>query len=179
MYTGLGVQSSLPPYDRAAPSLSGVFRRPPIPSPAHAPLSAHPTASAMPASQDSNLLEPTSQTEHAMTNNRAAVPELDGPARSGSPPPPSSSHPLGPLTAKEISQSAGLIRRCWPDTVDCHFKVVTLLEPAKADLAPYLAAERAGLVAEAIDRRAFVVYYLRGTVSRAPPSPPPRSPSLP
>ncbi len=75
------------------------------------------------------------------------------------------SHPLGPLTAQEISQSAGLVRGSWPDTVDCHFKVVTLLEPPKLELAPYLAAERVGQTPTSIDRRAFVVYYFRGTVS--------------
>jgi primary-amine oxidase len=75
------------------------------------------------------------------------------------------SHPLGPLTAQEITASAALIRACWPDDIECHFKVVTLLEPAKAELIPYLAAERAGQKPGGIDRRAFVVYYFRGTVS--------------
>ncbi|KAL2127438.1 hypothetical protein VTI74DRAFT_10742 [Chaetomium olivicolor] len=72
-------------------------------------------------------------------------------------------HPLGPLTAKEIARTADLVRGCWPENVDCHFKVVTLLEPAKVDLVPYLAAERAGRDPGTIDRRAFVVYYFRGT----------------
>lgn len=75
-------------------------------------------------------------------------------------------HPLGPLTAQEITQSAGLIRGCWPDDVECHFKVVTLFEPAKPELLLYLAAERAGQDPRSIDRRAFVVYYFRGTVSQ-------------
>lgn len=74
------------------------------------------------------------------------------------------SHPLGPLSAQEILQSSDLVRSCWPGNVDCHFKVVTLLEPAKAELIPYLVAERAGQRPARIDRRAFVVYYLRGTV---------------
>lgn len=82
------------------------------------------------------------------------------------------SHPLGPLTAQEIVQAANLIRACWPEDVDCHFKVVTLHEPAKAELAPYLVAERAGETAPGIDRRAFVVYYFRGTVSHSPNSHP-------
>ncbi|KAL2262495.1 hypothetical protein VTK26DRAFT_1128 [Humicola hyalothermophila] len=72
-------------------------------------------------------------------------------------------HPLGPLTAHEIVQSANLIRACWPEGVDCHFKIVTLLEPAKAELVPFLVAERAGLERPSIDRRALVVYYFRGT----------------
>jgi primary-amine oxidase len=75
------------------------------------------------------------------------------------------SHPLGPLTAQEITQTAALIRGCWPDDIDCHFKVITLLEPKKVELAPYLAAERAGHNPGSIDRRGFVVYYFRGTVS--------------
>lgn len=86
-----------------------------------------------------------------------------GPSSDGIPP---KSHPLGPLTAQEITQSAGLVRRCWPESIECHFKVVTLLEPPKVELAPYLAAERAGQTPNKIDRRAFVVYYFRGTVSR-------------
>ncbi|KAL2194803.1 copper amine oxidase [Corynascus similis CBS 632.67] len=72
-------------------------------------------------------------------------------------------HPLGPLTAREIAKIAILIRSCWPNDTECHFKVVTLLEPPKAQLAPYLVAERAGQDPGSIDRRAFVVYYLRGT----------------
>ena len=76
------------------------------------------------------------------------------------------SHPLGPLTAQEISQSAALVRGSWPGTIDCHFKVITLLEPPKIELVPYLAAERVGQTPGGIDRRAFVVYYFRGTVSR-------------
>ncbi|KAL1843608.1 hypothetical protein VTJ49DRAFT_891 [Mycothermus thermophilus] len=75
----------------------------------------------------------------------------------------SKSHPLGPLTADEILQSAALIRSCWPDGNECHFKVLTLLEPPKAQLLPYLTAERAGQAPRDIDRRAFVVYSLRGT----------------
>ncbi|KAH6623646.1 copper amine oxidase [Chaetomium tenue] len=73
------------------------------------------------------------------------------------------SHPLGPLTAREITEAAALTRACWPDNIEYHFKVVTLLEPAKAQLIPYLAAERAGQHPGSIDRRAFVVYYFRGT----------------
>ncbi len=74
-------------------------------------------------------------------------------------------HPLGPLTAQEISQSSALVRGSWPHTIDCHFKVITLLEPPKVELAPYLAAKRLGQMPASIDRRAFVVYYFRGTVS--------------
>jgi len=79
---------------------------------------------------------------------------------------PTLSHPLGPLSGEEITQASGLIKASWPEGVDLHFRVVTLREPAKAELAPYLKAERAGEPTTSIDRRAFVVYYFRGTVCR-------------
>lgn len=75
------------------------------------------------------------------------------------------SHPLGPLTASEISQSSDLIRAQWPEGTKFQFKVVTLLEPPKTELAPYLQAERAGQPVKPIDRKSQVVYYLRNTVS--------------
>lgn len=49
--------------------------------------------------------------------------------------------------------------------VDLRFKVVTLEEPAKKSLIPYLEAEHGGKPVPRIDRRAFVAYYLRNTVS--------------
>lgn len=81
-------------------------------------------------------------------------------------PPAYQSHPLGPLTAKEISQSSALIKGQWPEGTLFQFKVVTLLEPAKAELIPYLSAEKSGQTPTDIDRRAFVVYYLKNTVSK-------------
>ena len=77
-------------------------------------------------------------------------------------------HPLGPLSAQEIIDSANLVRGCWPSNVTLRFKVITLFEPAKAELAPYLIAERAGKKPSPIDRRALVVYYFKGTVSQVP-----------
>lgn len=76
-----------------------------------------------------------------------------------------SQHPLGPLTAAEITESARLVRGLWPSNTELQFKVITLQEPNKADLIPFLAAERAGKQAPAIERRSFVVYYIRNTVS--------------
>ncbi|KAK0649345.1 copper amine oxidase [Cercophora newfieldiana] len=73
------------------------------------------------------------------------------------------SHPLGPLNGDEIVQSSTLVKGAWPEGVDLHFRVITLREPAKAELVPYLTAERAGEATPSIDRRAFVVYYFRGT----------------
>lgn len=77
-------------------------------------------------------------------------------------------HPLGPLTGQEIVQTSTLIKALWPQDINIQFKTITLHEPAKAELVPYLAAERAGQPTPSIDRRAFVVYYLRGTVRHYP-----------
>lgn len=76
------------------------------------------------------------------------------------------SHPLGPLTADEISHSSALIRAQWPEGTGFIFKVLTLFEPPKAELVPYLEAERAGQTPKPIDRKSQVVYYLRNTVSQ-------------
>ena len=73
-------------------------------------------------------------------------------------------HPIGPLSGTEIETSSTLIRQAWPTGTRFQFKVITLLEPAKAELIPYLDAERKGLKHRDIDRRAFVVYYLKNTV---------------
>ncbi|KAK4192321.1 copper amine oxidase [Podospora australis] len=75
----------------------------------------------------------------------------------------SPTHPLGPLSPKEISQASGLVKAFWPEGTSLHFKAVTLLEPEKKELAPYLTAARAGESLPSIDRKAFVIYSLRGT----------------
>ena len=74
-------------------------------------------------------------------------------------------HPLCPLTASEISDTAQLINSLWPSNVDLLFKVITLEEPQKKHFVPYLDAEHAGRNLPRIDRKAFVAYYLRNTVS--------------
>jgi Cu2+-containing amine oxidase len=74
------------------------------------------------------------------------------------------SHPLGPLTAAEIGQASSAIRSAWPEGTLFQFKVITLSEPAKAQMVSYLDAEHKGLQPSAIDRRAFVVYYIKNTV---------------
>ena len=76
------------------------------------------------------------------------------------------SHPLSPLSAAEIQRSSNLIKSLHPFTTDLHFKVVTLEEPKKAQVLPYLEAEHRGQKTPAIDRKAFVCYYIRNTVSR-------------
>ena len=77
----------------------------------------------------------------------------------------SATHPLCPLTASEISDTAQLITNLWPSNVDLLFKVITLEEPLKKHFVPYLHAEHAGTTLPRIDRKAFVSYYLRNTVA--------------
>jgi len=74
-------------------------------------------------------------------------------------------HPIGPLTAQEIAQSAALLRAFWPAKTNLQFKTITLLEPAKTLLLPYLQAERAGQTPAPIERKSFLIYYIRNTVS--------------
>ncbi|OCT50369.1 Copper amine oxidase 1 [Cladophialophora carrionii] len=72
-------------------------------------------------------------------------------------------HPLCPLSAAEISTTAELVRSVWPTSVDLRFKVITLDEPAKKSMIPYLDAEHAGGALPSIPRKAFVSYYIRNT----------------
>ncbi len=74
-------------------------------------------------------------------------------------------HPLGPLTASEISESARLIKGLWPSNINIQFKSITLLEPKKAELVPFLTAEHSGQRTPTIDRKSFIIYYIRNTVS--------------
>ena len=75
-------------------------------------------------------------------------------------------HPLCPITASEIKRSAELIKGCWPAKTNLHFKTISLEEPAKAELVPYLEAEHRGSRLPKIDRKAFVSYYIRNTVRK-------------
>ncbi|CAK7566788.1 MAG: hypothetical protein SEPTF4163_004740 [Sporothrix epigloea] len=72
-------------------------------------------------------------------------------------------HPLGPLTAAEITSATDFVRKAWPAGTLFQFKVVTLQEPPKTALIPYLAAEKAGTPLPEIPRRVFLAYYLRNT----------------
>jgi primary-amine oxidase len=74
-------------------------------------------------------------------------------------------HPLGPLTANEIVESARLIKSLWPSNTNIQFKSITLQEPDKSELAPFLEAEHQGRHPKSVERRSFVVYYIRNTVS--------------
>lgn len=75
------------------------------------------------------------------------------------------SHPLSPLTALEIIKASELIRALYLPKIDLHFKAVTLEEPEKVLLVPYLDAEHQGMKLLSLDRKAFVCYYIRNTVS--------------
>jgi primary-amine oxidase len=77
-----------------------------------------------------------------------------------------SAHPLCPVTASEIKRSAELIKNLYPSKTKFQFKAITLEEPEKAQLVPYLEAEHKGARLPKIDRKVFVSYYLRNTVSK-------------
>jgi primary-amine oxidase len=74
-------------------------------------------------------------------------------------------HPLAPLSAQEIQAASSLIYNQWPENTDLQFKVITLNEPAKAEMVPFLEAEFQGQRLPSIDRRVMVAYYIRKTVS--------------
>ncbi|KAI4148969.1 MAG: hypothetical protein LQ341_001438, partial [Variospora aurantia] len=74
-----------------------------------------------------------------------------------------SSHPLSPLTSAEISNVSKLVQSLYPRNANLQYKSITLQEPEKAHLVPFLNAERNGLKTSTIERRAFVAYYIRNT----------------
>jgi primary-amine oxidase len=76
------------------------------------------------------------------------------------------SHPLAPVTAGEITHASKLIRERWPENTRLQYKVVTLEEPPKTQILPYLEAEHTGGPLPSIDRKIFVNYYLQNTVSK-------------
>lgn len=75
-------------------------------------------------------------------------------------------HPLAPLSGAEITQAAALVRKALQDQEDprratLRFKNISLHEPPKRILLPYLDAERAGRAAAArpyVPRCAAVVW---------------------
>ncbi|KJX98042.1 copper amine oxidase like protein [Zymoseptoria brevis] len=72
-------------------------------------------------------------------------------------------HPLAPINAQEMQQAASLVRDLWPKETDIHFKSLTLEEPPKVDLVPYLEAEFNGQALPQLPRKVFAAYYLRNT----------------
>lgn len=77
-------------------------------------------------------------------------------------------HPLAPIDATEIKQAVSYVRSQWPAETDLHFKCITLQEPAKKEVVPYLEAEVSGVALPQIDRRVLITYYIRKTVSCRP-----------
>ncbi|OQV00604.1 Copper amine oxidase, N2 domain-containing protein [Cladophialophora immunda] len=76
---------------------------------------------------------------------------------------PSSLHPLDPITANEIEETARLIKSKYAEGA-VHFKSISILDPAKKALLPYLAAERAGKSPlPTIPRRTKAVWVLLGS----------------
>ncbi len=73
-----------------------------------------------------------------------------------------SKHPLDPLTADEIIQVSSLLKTKSPDK-SLHFKIITILEPPKAQLRPFLIAERNGGTQPRPPRKASSLYYHLGT----------------
>ena len=73
-------------------------------------------------------------------------------------------HPLSSLTASEIKTAARLVKALFPGRTDWQFKAITLEEPPKAALIPFLEAEHGAKPLPTIEREAFVAYYLRTTV---------------
>ncbi|KAF2007923.1 hypothetical protein P154DRAFT_453216 [Amniculicola lignicola CBS 123094] len=72
-------------------------------------------------------------------------------------------HPLAPLSATELASAAAIIKASWPAHTDLYFKAVTLEEPPKSEVLPYLEAEHNGQSLPPVSRRAFINYYIRNT----------------
>lgn len=73
-------------------------------------------------------------------------------------------HPYAPLSAAEIQNASDFLRAQWPTGTDIQFKSLTLQEPPKKDVLPYLEAENSGKTASPLSRKACLDYYLRNTV---------------
>ena len=71
-------------------------------------------------------------------------------------------HPLDPLTADEILKVSALLKAHSPKQ-SLHFKIITIIEPPKTQLRPFLKAERNGAIKENLTRKASSLYYHRGT----------------
>lgn len=71
-------------------------------------------------------------------------------------------HPLDPLTPSEISKSSRLIRQGHPNERGWIFNSITLLEPPKHVLLPYLLNE-SPLDTTSIPRKSFSILIEKGT----------------
>ena len=73
-------------------------------------------------------------------------------------------HPFAPLSGLEITNAASIIRKSWPQDTDVQFRVITLREPDKSSVIPFLESENNGRsYSVPVARKAFIVYYLRNT----------------
>lgn len=75
-----------------------------------------------------------------------------------------SKHPLDPLNADEIVQVSSLLKTEYPNE-SLHFKFITILEPPKAKLRPFLKAERNGSTRSKLPRIASALFYHKGTAN--------------
>jgi Cu2+-containing amine oxidase len=76
-------------------------------------------------------------------------------------------HPLSPLTSTEIKASTEIIKGVYLEGAELLFKQITLIEPKKSELAPWLDAQHEGKQVQLLDRKSSVTYYLRNTVCLA------------
>jgi primary-amine oxidase len=73
-------------------------------------------------------------------------------------------HPLDPLTPAEITTAAAILRSSYPADSLIHFKTVTLDEPAKEYVVPFLEAEHKGSVSlPTVPRTAYILYVMVNT----------------
>ncbi len=74
-------------------------------------------------------------------------------------------HPLDPLTTNEISKSSRLIRKIHPNQSGWIFNSITLLEPPKSVLLPFLSKNNEDSAADIplIPRKSFVILIEKGS----------------
>ena len=72
-------------------------------------------------------------------------------------------HPLDPLSPAEITSATAILRSVYPADSPIHFKAVTLDEPAKHLVLPYLDAEHKGLALPIVPRTAYILYVMVNT----------------
>ena len=72
-------------------------------------------------------------------------------------------HPYNPLSADEIKYASSILETQWAQNTDIQYKVITLQEPPKKEVLPYLDAEARGASLPFIARKAFISYYPRKT----------------
>jgi primary-amine oxidase len=75
----------------------------------------------------------------------------------------SSVHPLDPLSPAEITSATAILRSVYPAGSPIHFKAVTLDEPAKHLVLPYLDAEHKGSALPIVPRTAYILYVMVNT----------------